>query len=68
MVNFGFFNGATAGGRCVRKLRFSKPKTASVGYIFFQGLSFHIQKERDDATENDNFHSGKQRLQGRKIF
>ena len=49
----------TAGGRCVRKLRFSKEETAFAGVLFFDG---------DDATENDDFQKRKQRLEGHKKF
>ena len=61
-------NGATAGGRCVRKWRFSKKKTASAGYNFFRGSHFIFRNRGDDATENVNFQRRKQRLQGCKNF
>ena len=60
-------NEGLAGGRCVRKWRFSKKKTASAGYNFFRGSHFIFRNRGDDATENVNFQRRKQRLQGAKI-
>ena len=53
-----------AGGRCVRKWRFSKKETAFAGYKFFRNGEII----GGDASENGDFQRGKQRLQGRKNF
>ena len=70
-------NGCFTSRTCVLRL----DRYGSSGYFFFEKhslIDFQIGKGRkrefraaelgDDATENDNFQSGKQRLQGSKIF
>ena len=64
-----------AGGRCVRKWRFSEKETAFAGYKFVSGALKKmaifkkenalrpVENQGDDATENDNFQIRKQRLQ-----
>ena len=68
-----------AGGRCVRKWRFSKKETAFAGGTFFSGALKKmpifknenalrpVENQGDDATENVNFQRRKQRLQDAKI-
>ena len=60
-------------GRCIRKWRFSKKKTAFAGYKIFRPFNFPTFHFSDifyggDASENGDFQRRKQRLQGYKIF
>ena len=62
----------TAGGRCVRKWRFSKEETAFAGVqFFFRSFHFIFSKKwtaGGDASENGDFQREKQRLQGSTFF